>query len=142
MLLRYEDRNSMAFSIESRTPFLTPELARFVFSLPEEYIISPTGESKSVFRAAMRGLVPDAILDRRDKIGFATPEQDWLRKLRPWVERALGPDAVARVPALKGRVVRRLWPEVLAGRRAFDPTVWRWINAVHWASRMDVSFDA
>jgi len=142
MLLRYEDRNSMAFSIESRTPFLTPDLAQFVFSLPEEYVISPTGESKSVFRAAMRGLVPDAILDRRDKIGFATPEQDWLKRLRPWVERALGPDAVARVPALKGRVVRRLWTEVLAGRRYFDPTVWRWINAVHWAREMDVSFDA
>ena len=43
MLLRYEDRNSMAYSIESRVPFLTPQLARFVLSLPEAYLIDRDG---------------------------------------------------------------------------------------------------
>src|SRR5215208_3710468 len=55
-LLRYEDRNSMAFSIESRVPFLTPELANFALSLPEEHIVAPDGTSKAVFRRAMRGI--------------------------------------------------------------------------------------
>ena len=78
MLLRYEDRNSMAHSIESRVPFLIPGLADFLLRLPEEYLIGPDGTSKRIFRDAMRGFVPDAILDRKDKIGFATPEQRWL----------------------------------------------------------------
>ena len=72
-LLRYGDRNAMRFSVENRVPFLTLGLAEFAISLPEEYLISKTGETKSIFRAAMRGIVPDEILNRRDKIGFETP---------------------------------------------------------------------
>ena len=79
-LLRYEDRNSMRFSIESRVPFLDVHLVEYLFSLPEEYLISDAGCSKYVFREAMRGIVPDAILDRQDKIGFATPEKYGLPK--------------------------------------------------------------
>ena len=74
-LLRYGDRNAMRFSIENRVPFLTLSLVEFVFCLPENYLIADNGETKSVFRAAMRGIVPDAILNRRDKIGFETPMQ-------------------------------------------------------------------
>ena len=89
-LLRHGDRNSMRWSIESRVPFLTTELAEFVLGLPEEYLISSNGESKSIFRQAMRGVVPDAILDRRDKIGFKTPEYDWIMSekdsVRGWIE--------------------------------------------------------
>ena len=57
-LLRYEDRNSMAHYIESRVPFLTPDFAEFVLRLPEEHILANDGTTKSVFRAAMRGIVP------------------------------------------------------------------------------------
>lgn len=74
-LMRHGDRNSMRWSIESRVPFLTTEIAEFLLSLPEEYLLSPQGETKHVFRAAMRGIVPDEILDRKDKIGFRTPEK-------------------------------------------------------------------
>jgi asparagine synthase (glutamine-hydrolysing) len=78
-LLRYEDRNSMAFSIESRVPFLTIGLVEFLLSLPTRYLVSSAAETKSVFRAAMRGIVPDEILDRRDKVGFDTPQHSWLK---------------------------------------------------------------
>jgi asparagine synthase (glutamine-hydrolysing) len=82
-LLRHGDRNSMRWSVESRVPFLSIELAEFVLSLPESYLLSKQGETKSIFRAAMRGIVPDEILDRKDKIGFQTPENEWLRELEP-----------------------------------------------------------
>jgi asparagine synthase (glutamine-hydrolysing) len=141
MLLRYEDRNSMASSIESRVPFLTPALASFVLRLPEEHLIGRDGTSKSVFRQAMRGLVPDAILDRRDKIGFATPEQSWLRALRPWVEATLnGPRARAMAPlSLPG--LRAEWQAVLEKKRPFDFRVWRWLNLIRWADRFDIHFE-
>jgi asparagine synthase (glutamine-hydrolysing) len=140
MLLRYEDRNSMAHSIESRVPFLTPALVDFVLRLPEEHLIGRDGTSKNVFRLAMRGLVPDAVLDRRDKIGFATPEQSWLAALRPWVERTLTGEAARAVPALDPAGVGREWRDVLDGRKPFDFRVWRWVNLVRWAERFGVSF--
>lgn len=140
MLLRYEDRNSMAFSIESRTPFLTPALANFVFSLPEAYLIAPDGTSKAVFRRAMRGLVPDAILDRRDKIGFATPARQWLPTLLPWVEKVLQSEVAHTMPALHLDVVRQQWQAIVAGRQSSDFRVWRWLNLICWAQRFQVSF--
>jgi asparagine synthase (glutamine-hydrolysing) len=140
MLLRYEDRNSMAHSVESRVPFLTPALVAYVAALPEAHLVSDTGETKSVFRAAMRGLVPDVILNRRDKIGFATPERDWLSRLRPWVRSMLESDALARVPTLRPDVVRRECEDVLAGRARFDFRVWRWINLVAWTRAFEISF--
>jgi asparagine synthase (glutamine-hydrolysing) len=123
-------------------PFLTPALAEFVFSLPEEYLIAPDGTTKLVFRQAMRGLVPDAILDRRDKIGFATPERGWLATLLPWVEGALRSDAARRIPALDSREAVREWEAVLGGRRRFDSRVWRWLNLVRWVDLADVDFAA
>jgi asparagine synthase (glutamine-hydrolysing) len=80
-LLRHSDRNSMHFSVESRVPFLTTSFASLMLSLPEAYLLSDSGETKSVFRSAMRGIVPDEILDRRDKIGFETKDQSWLRQI-------------------------------------------------------------
>ncbi len=139
-LLRYEDRNSMAFSIESRVPFLTPEIVKFVFSLPEDYLISSDGTSKHVFRAAMRGIVPDAILDRRDKVGFSTPEHAWLQTLRPWVRRVLRSDAAREIPALRHDVVFHECNQVLSGHRKFDWRVWRWLNLIRWSEQLGVQY--
>lgn len=75
-LLRYTDRNSMAHSREVRLPFLDHRLVEFSLRLPERFLYR-NGESKWILRASLRGLVPDEILDRRDKIGFATPWADW-----------------------------------------------------------------
>jgi asparagine synthase (glutamine-hydrolysing) len=141
MLLRYEDRNSMAWSIESRVPFLTPALAEFVLSLPEEYLISSDGVTKHVFREAMRGIVPDAILNRRDKIGFATPEKKWLNELGPWVAGMLSPDRLRRVPALNAAIVAREWQAVQAGTRPFDWRIWRWVNVVRWAEAWELTVE-
>lgn len=141
MLLRYEDRNSMHHSIESRVPFLTPAIARFVLSLPEEFLLGPDGTTKRVFRAALRGLVPDPILDRKDKIGFATPEKRWLEAVRPWAEGILGSETARRIPALDRAEVERQWRGALAGELRFDFRLWRWINLVRWAELFQVAFD-
>jgi asparagine synthase (glutamine-hydrolysing) len=140
MLLRYEDRNSMAHSIESRVPFLTPQLAEFLLRLPEEYLLGPDGTSKRVFRAAMRGLVPDTILDRRDKIGFATPERTWFMKLRPWVDATLASPTAQAIPALNLPAMIAEWQAIAAGQRPFDFRVWRWVNFIRWAERFQVEF--
>jgi asparagine synthase (glutamine-hydrolysing) len=139
-LLRYEDRNSMAFSVESRVPFLTRPLAEYVFGLPESFFVDSTGLSKAVFRQAMRGIVPDAVLDRRDKIGFSTPQRSWLERLAPWVDGVLTGEQALRVRPLRVDHVLASWRAALAGRRAFDAVVWRWLNVIRWAELFDVRF--
>lgn len=129
-LLRHGDRNAMAFSIESRVPFLTPRMAQLLLSLPENYLISDAGETKHVFRAAMRGIVPDEILDRRDKIGFATPERDWFMRIAPMTREWLQ-DAEA-VPFLNRDALLAAFDSVIAGRSRFTWQVWRWVNYVRW----------
>jgi asparagine synthase (glutamine-hydrolysing) len=142
MLLRYEDRNSMAYSIESRVPFLTPQLAEFVLSLPEEFIIAPNGTSKAVFREAMRGIVPDAILNRTDKIGFETPEKRWLcGDLRTWVEWVLCSEEMASIEPLRLSMLRQEWQAVLNGSRRFDNHIWRWLNLAVWTRLNGAIFD-
>jgi asparagine synthase (glutamine-hydrolysing) len=129
-LLRHGDRNSMRFSIESRVPFLTLEQAELLLSLPEHYLISQAGETKSVFRAAMRGIVPDEILDRKDKIGFQTPEQLWLTSMadtvREWLRADIG------LTFLDQAEILREFEEIIGGRKAFSWQVWRWINFIRW----------
>jgi asparagine synthase (glutamine-hydrolysing) len=133
-LLRHADRNSMHFSIESRVPFLTTPMADLLLSLPEHYLISNNGETKSVFRAAMRGLVPDNILDRKDKIGFATPEKDWFvgmaPKLREWLQSS------SKIPFIDKNALMEYFDSIFASRQSFNWQVWRWVNFARWYELM------
>jgi len=140
-LLRYEDRNSMASSVESRVPFLTPDLVNFLGMLPENYLIDSDGTSKAVFRKAMRGIVPDAILNRRDKIGFATPEKRWLHALDCWVRSVLNNEAARSMPFLNLDFARRELEAVRRGRRPFGFHVWRWVNLIRWTEKMGVTYE-
>jgi asparagine synthase (glutamine-hydrolysing) len=76
-LLRYADRNSMAFSREVRLPFLEKELVEFVFSLPASYKINK-GWSKFVLRKAFEDVMPPEISWRVDKIGYEPPQARWM----------------------------------------------------------------
>jgi asparagine synthase (glutamine-hydrolysing) len=140
MLLRYEDRNSMAHSLESRVPFLTTKLVEYVLSLPEEYLISPEGKSKSIFREAMRGIVPDVILDRQDKIGFATSEEKWLQQVVPWVDQLLNSNSAREIVAFDYQQVQSEWQAVKSFAKPLDFKFWRWINTIAWTQRFNISY--
>jgi asparagine synthase (glutamine-hydrolysing) len=76
-LTHYEDRNSMASSIEVRLPFLDYRLVDFLVDLPAEFKLK-NGWSKSILRESIHEL-PDEIRWRRDKKGFVTPEEEWMK---------------------------------------------------------------
>ena len=80
MLLRFEDRNSMAFSVESRVPFLINELVEFSLSL-RSCLKMKNGVTKYILRQAMKGIVPDSVLSRMDKLGFPAPDKEWMKEL-------------------------------------------------------------
>jgi asparagine synthase (glutamine-hydrolysing) len=129
-LLRHGDRNSMAFSIESRVPFLTTGMAELLLSMPEDYLISDSGETKRVFRAAMRGIVPDVILDRRDKIGLATPEREWFLRVAPKIREWLGEGFA--IPFIDRKPLLAAFDAVVQGSAPFTWQAWRWANYVRW----------
>jgi len=141
-LLRIEDRNAMAFSVENRVPFLTTALVDFVFSMPEEEIISEKGRCKAILLRAMEGLVPREILERRDKIGFAMPVSKLDRQTEMWLEENLR-DA-ASIPALQASEVERHVRLVLRDRPT-DPEsprwLWRWLTLIAWVHAFQVCFD-
>lgn len=76
-LLMKQDQMSMAASIESRVPFLDHKLVEFTSKLPEKFKIR-NGETKWILREAMKGILPDEILNR-EKMGFPVPLDNWLR---------------------------------------------------------------
>lgn len=78
VLLRYEDRNSMSWSIETRVPFLDYRLVEWAVHAPTEVKMSK-GQTKAVMRDSLRKIVPDEILDRKDKMGFVTAQELWMR---------------------------------------------------------------
>jgi len=140
-LLRLEDRNSMAHSIESRVPFLIPDIVSFVFSLPEEYIIDVEGTTKAVFRRAMEGIVPGEILQRRDKIGFTPPEKQWLSVLSRWVESLLASDVACSIPVWNLQTMQNQLQTVVEGKKSMDLCYWRWLGFIAWVKRFGVSFE-
>ncbi len=133
-LLRYEDRNSMAFSVEARTPFLDYRLVERAQRLPAGDLIRD-GWTKAVLRDAMAGIVPETVRRRRDKLGFATPERSWLCALAPAVREWLGPSARIR-PLLRASLLdhwRRGSDAELAGR----PGLWRLLSSELWLRALE-----
>ncbi|MGI9273447.1 MAG: asparagine synthase (glutamine-hydrolyzing) [Endozoicomonas sp.] len=129
-LLRHGDRNSMRWSLESRVPFLTTDMAEFLLSLPEDYLLSPAGETKHVFRHAMRGIVPDEILHRKDKVGFETPQPMWLGDMGAQLMKYM--NVSDSIPFVNSKSVRREVKKVVEGRRAPGAHIWRLINYHCW----------
>ena len=76
-LLRYEDRNSMAHGVESRLPFLDYRLVEYCLNMSDHLKLSK-GVTKKILRDSMKDIVPDKILNRHDKMGFLTPQNQWM----------------------------------------------------------------
>lgn len=139
MLLHWEDRNSMAHSVEARVPFLDHRLVEFNLALGNSHKIV-RGDTKRVLRSAMQGILPEEVRSRRDKLGFATPEGVWFRgPLKGLISDGIE-DTLRRFPGLldpKG--TRALASDMLEGRRDIDFTLWRIVNLGLWGERFGVS---
>lgn len=135
-LLRYEDRNSMAFSVESRVPFLDHRLAEFVFRLPAGLKIH-NGYTKRVMREALAGEIPDKIRWRARKMGFATPEREWQNgPLLPVIRKALA-DERLRGFVDHGKAEEHFERILKEGHLSFIP--WRWTNLSLWLRQYDLA---
>jgi len=135
-LLRFEDRSSMAYSIESRLPFLDYRLVEFIFSLPAVFKIN-NGWTKYVLREAMRGILPDIIRERKDKMGFVTPQKIWLRdEMRDWI-RDIFSDKNLRISEFVYQDKLKGYYEAFVEGKTYIPSanIWRLLNLELWLRR-------
>jgi asparagine synthase (glutamine-hydrolysing) len=132
-LLHYEDRNSMAHSLEARVPFLDYRLVELVFSLGSAELIDH-GRTKAVLRRALDSLLPPLVRDRVDKLGFVTPEGRWLRgplgelAADVFASRSFADRGFVDAAAARRRLERHRRGELEAG---FE--LWRALNLELWA---------
>jgi asparagine synthase (glutamine-hydrolysing) len=120
----------MRWSVESRVPFLTTDLAEFALRLPEDYLVGRDGTTKRLLRTAMRGMLPDEIVNRRDKVGFEPAESALVLPVAADIEawgHGLGVvpfvDAQSAISHVK-RVIRR--------ERPYTNLVWRFVCLGRW----------
>ena len=138
MLLHWEDRSSMAHGVEARVPFLDHPLAEFCLSLGNAHKYAGA-ESKRVLRLAMADVLPPEVRARRDKLGFSTPEAEWMRGPAAGFLRAGVEDALRLWPGLLDpTATRRMAAAMLNGQRAADPALWRVVNLGIWGRRFGV----
>lgn len=132
-LTHYEDRNAMAFSLETRLPFLDHRLVNFALSLPSEYKIR-NGWSKYILREAFPEL-PAAIRWRRDKQGFVIPEREWLRsELKPLIDTVFENSMLEELGVLNGRAFLRYYENFRIGKGSIWHTdISRALMAELWA---------
>ncbi len=134
-LLRYEDRNSMAFGIETRLPFLDYRVVEFLYSLEARQKIH-RGWTKAVLRDAMEGILPEEIRWRVDKMGFVTPEDVWFRTSLREMAREILTDPRTRTRGYLNADTALLEFEAhVAGRKNISFTIWRWLNLELWCRR-------
>ncbi len=135
--LRWEDRNSMANSVEARVPFLDHRLVEFSYSLPDDYL-EKDGITKRVMRQALRGLLPEEIRLRKDKMGFATPEEVWVKQGNTELFRNKIEEAVESTGGIIKPVSLKYFDDVASGRVQFDYTYWRIILFNEWLQKFGV----
>lgn len=124
MLLHYEDRNSMAHGVEARLPFLDYRLVELSLKLGATSKIVD-GETKWLLRRSMAGILPPSICDRSDKIGFATPQADWLAGPAAAIVLDLLADGLYRFPNVFAAKTIQAWSTQLPVN---NPALWRIIS--------------
>jgi len=89
----------------------------------------------------MRGLVPDAILTRTERLGFPVPVREWLRELEPWVD--MNMKELERFPFFEPGEVRQIWDRVRSGGQSTLDAflVWRWVFLAGWIRVFDINLD-
>jgi asparagine synthase (glutamine-hydrolysing) len=133
-LLRYEDKNSMAFSIEARVPFLDHEMVEHIFQLPIDQKIKG-GWNRAVYRNAMKGRMPEKIRTRRSKIGFTNPDITWMKNRAPQLRELFASKELAGRDLYDQGALVGAWDGYLNGRPGDGLIFWRVLVTELWMRR-------
>jgi len=139
-LLRYADRNSMAFSREIRNPFLDYRLVEYLFSLPPNLKIR-RGWNKFILRKAFQGIIPDKVRTRFDKVGYITPEAQWLRgPLKDWAQNILFGKILNGLKGYRSSEIQYYWKKHQSGKHGYCLKLWPWISLAIWLEMIEKGY--
>ncbi len=125
----------MAFSIEARVPYLDVRVVEFIAALPLKQKIQ-NGVTKVSLRRAIKGLIPESIRCRMDKMGFVTPEEIWMKEsLRPFILKILNSSDFHKRPYWDADAVVSDYLRFLEGRSQYSPEIWRIICTEMWLQK-------
>ena len=132
-LLKWEDRNSMAFSLEARVPFLDHRLVEATLSADGRDIII-NGMTKAPLREAMKGILPEEIRLRVDKTGFDTPQDEWFREpeFQTIVFEVLDSETFKNRNVINPEIAKKLYKMHLASEINISKEIWKWIHLELW----------
>lgn len=132
-LLKWEDRNSMIFSIEARVPFLDYRLVEKTLASNSNWIINK-GMTKYIFRQAMKNDLPSQIINRVDKIGFNTPQDEWFRsdKYKSMILDIIETASFKNRPYLNQSKVHELYKRHLERNGNYARDIWKLIHLELW----------
>jgi asparagine synthase (glutamine-hydrolysing) len=132
-LLKWEDRNSMWFSLESRVPFLDYRLVEKTLASRADMKIK-NGSTKHILREAMNGTLPERIKNRKDKIGFITPEDEWFRqdKFKVLITDILESDMLKNRAIIDPPKAKALYQGHINQQKQKSKDIWKWINLELW----------
>lgn len=132
-LLKWEDRNSMWFSLEARVPFLDYRLVEKTLSTNSDIIIKD-GVTKHILREAMKNTLPEKIRKRKDKVGFGTPQDEWFRQKEfiELVNNILDSDSFRNRNIIDVEKAKKLFSEHLSKTKNISKEIWKWINLELW----------
>ncbi|MBX9853815.1 MAG: asparagine synthase (glutamine-hydrolyzing) [Cytophagaceae bacterium] len=129
-LLHSADRNSMAYSVESRFPFMDYELVEFTLSLPDDFKIRD-GKTKYILREALSKILPEKIYNRHNKKGLDTPDEEWFKSNSEYVLKELQ-EAIVITKGLINENIIRDYKNFLIGKKPFDFAFFRAITFAKW----------
>jgi asparagine synthase (glutamine-hydrolysing) len=133
-LLAWGDKTSMANSIEVRYPFLDYRFVERTIGMDGSKLFRD-GYNKHILRDAVKGIVPDKILTRRQKIGFETPEDEWFRTqpFQKIILEILNSESFSRRGYINPDKAKVLYNDHLARKRNISGEIWKWINLELWS---------
>lgn len=136
-LLKWEDRNSMASSIEARVPFLDYRLVEGTIGMPPDSFIHK-GETKYILRQSMKGILPEKIRQRNDKIGFDTPMAAWFREPEfiSLVDSIIQSNEFGSRGYLNTDKIKNDFHLQKNSSKPMSNEIWKWINLEIWFRKL------
>jgi asparagine synthase (glutamine-hydrolysing) len=137
--LHSADRSAMAFGVETRFPFLDHRVVDWSITLPDRLLVHD-GWQKYILRKAAAGLIPERVRWRVDKVGFAAPQDRWLRSaIRSWVEDRLFSGPIRELETYDRATLEQAWQAHLSARADHSWFLWRWISLNEWLRLFDAA---
>lgn len=132
-LTKWGDRDTMAFGVEGRSPFLDKDLVEYSIALKDELKIKG-GYTKFILREVMKGIMPEKVRLRVDKRGFAVPQDEWMRteKFQNLVNDILNSESFAKRGYFLPEEAKKLYQRHLDREINISKDIWKWINLELW----------